>query len=957
VRRVAGVLAVFMVVVGLVVAVAPVARADDGPQQVITSPTGDPDFGDGLATDGDVLVVSDGGSPAHLFVYRRSGSDWVLDDTITLGVTPVGKVVVDGDWIATLAASSGDVIMYHFDGTDWIQQPSLVYAHATWEPYIGLFMDGTHLVLGLEDEAGPDRNDGGAIAPYELIAGTWTPLPWIFPKNPNNARALGMHTSLAGDRIVDFDWGKQKLYTFQFSAGDWHRIQLTDLTSEVGSSASMTRGGDWLEFYKESVDLIRVYHFDPTAGTDGEFVYSGDQGLYAAFLDEDHMIMYEGSSQSQPTSARLWERTGPASWVEVRQLVPDPSQPTARRVYWRVWTGDQVVMLQAGSTAGSTEVGVYDLTPRCFGQTPTIMGTPGDDVLPGTSGPDVIVGLAGNDTITGLGGDDLLCGGPGDDLINGGPGDDQIDGSSGLDTLTLEDAPSGEAIDFPALTAAGGDGSDSFLQIEQVVGSDYADTFLLPEWEVWVAGGKGDDTFVAVPGTHHLDGNGGTDTLDYSGVTEMDVDLPGGWAHGGYDIYQIVTETLDHIENVIGTPTKDTIIGDDADNVIDGGAGNDLIDPGGGNDTVDGGAGKDTLSYAEDDGPVSMDLTLDHVLGSEGYDVHHGFEKFQGSNGDDTILGTDGNDKIDGAGGDDLIHGGPGRDKIEGGTGADLIFGGGGGDTLRGGKGTDYLIPGKGNDKVWGLGTGGLDSQNRDTVSFEFSKHGVVVNTAAGTATGEGTDTLHELGNVVGTKHKDKLYGTYVPLWGQIFLVGWKGDDVLEGHGPYATLLPGGGDDTVKGYGDTVYVDYEDVNGGVDVNLVTGSATGAGSDTLVGIRGAIGSPGDDTLYAYGMSTYTKLVGLQGADTLTGTNYADDMWGDEGSDKMYGYAGNDYIDGGPGSDYANAGTGTDTCVSVENYISCDYRRTVDKADGVIGWEVLHSRVEAALASISRLRRLR
>ena len=73
--------------------------------------------------------------------------------------------------------------------------------------------------------------------------------------------------------------------------------------------------------------------------------------------------------------------------------------------------------------------------PRCNERVPTIVGTPGDDVLHGTDGPDVIVGLAGDDQIFGYDGADYLCGNEGDDVLNGGAGSDWLLGSSGDDTL------------------------------------------------------------------------------------------------------------------------------------------------------------------------------------------------------------------------------------------------------------------------------------------------------------------------------------------------------------------------------------------------------------------------------------------------------------------------------------------------------------------------------------------
>ncbi len=48
----------------------------------------------------------------------------------------------------------------------------------------------------------------------------------------------------------------------------------------------------------------------------------------------------------------------------------------------------------------------------CDGQTPTIVGTLGDDTLTGTAGDDVIAGLGGSDTIQGLDGNDSICADP-----------------------------------------------------------------------------------------------------------------------------------------------------------------------------------------------------------------------------------------------------------------------------------------------------------------------------------------------------------------------------------------------------------------------------------------------------------------------------------------------------------------------------------------------------------------
>jgi Ca2+-binding RTX toxin-like protein len=117
-----------------------------------------------------------------------------------------------------------------------------------------------------------------------------------------------------------------------------------------------------------------------------------------------------------------------------------------------------LALLLGGVTASAAPAST---TETCFGLTPTIVGTDGDDgennPIEGTAGDDVIVGLGGSDFIEGQGGDDTICGGPGQDYLfgevetvdldhaviglagndrlDGGPGDDGLIGNTGDDAL------------------------------------------------------------------------------------------------------------------------------------------------------------------------------------------------------------------------------------------------------------------------------------------------------------------------------------------------------------------------------------------------------------------------------------------------------------------------------------------------------------------------------------------
>jgi hypothetical protein len=121
-----------------------------------------------------------------------------------------------------------------------------------------------------------------------------------------------------------------------------------------------------------------------------------------------------------------------------------------------------------------------------------------------------------------------------------------------------------------------------------------------------------------------------------------------------------------------------------------------------------------------------------------------------GSNGNDTINGTNqgdtistgnGNDTVNGGSGNDVITGGNGNDVLNGGGGNDLIIGGNGNDTLNGGSGSDILIAGNGNDTLDGgsgsdlLTAGG----GNDILIYRASENVGSVDVYDG---GDGQDTL-----------------------------------------------------------------------------------------------------------------------------------------------------------------------------------------------------------------------
>lgn len=230
----------------------------------------------------------------------------------------------------------------------------------------------------------------------------------------------------------------------------------------------------------------------------------------------------------------------------------------------------------------------------------------------GTEFDDEMTGDGGNNTIRGLGGDDILNGNTGSDILEGGRGADELNGGSGRDTASYESSDFAVWIDRTEVEAFGGDAEgDTFINIEDLIGSDFDDTFKgqSDASNENFSGGRGDDWFVATAGSDVYRGDEDFDTIDYSEYTEaVDVSL--------YDVVQSTNlgeevgfgalgaagHTYYGIEHIVGTDYNDTLRGS---------LGDDVFQAGKGNDTIYGGFGLDTYIYHLGDGQDTIAEALD----------------------------------------------------------------------------------------------------------------------------------------------------------------------------------------------------------------------------------------------------------------------------------------------------------------------------------------------------------
>ncbi len=322
---------------------------------------------------------------------------------------------------------------------------------------------------------------------------------------------------------------------------------------------------------------------------------------------------------------------------------------------------------------------------------------------------------------------------------------------------------------------------------------------------------------------------------------------------------------------VVGGPGDDRLLGARGVDELFGEDGNDVLRTGGGptntasggpgDDRFVGGVGLDIASYFESNSAIEADLAEGSATG-EGTDRFASIEGLLGGRARDILSGGPGGNLLVGAGGSDSLVAGGNDASLDSpyGPSVDILVGDGdplvapGADVLEGGEGVNIA-------------------------DFTSSETAMRVDLRNGTAVGEGADRLVGIQGVAGSEFDDTL----------------TGDDEANAFRPYQgsdTITGGGGDDVVV---------FTTSRVGVIVDLEIGSATGEGTDSLIGIEDIWGSYADDRLT--GSAVANSIFGLRGVDRIAGA---------DGDDMLHGGPGDDALDGGPGTDSCQAGEANTLC---------------------------------------------
>ncbi|MEC3863187.1 hypothetical protein VK792_17990 [Mesobacterium sp. TK19101] len=497
-----------------------------------------------------------------------------------------------------------------------------------------------------------------------------------------------------------------------------------------------------------------------------------------------------------------------------------------------------------------------------------VAGGGGTDTTGGSGGTDTTGGSGGTDTTGGTGGTDTTGGSGGTDTTGGSGGTDTTGGTGGDpadDTVWLNADTTG----LPeVLGQSWWDRYNSDASF--VMGADMDAMEFTTQADLDAFGNGMDNNMLGNDGANRLEGGAGDDRM---------------FAREGDD-------------TVLGDAGNDLVEGAGGNDMLSGGAGNDTVKGGNGDDTILAGTGNDTIDGDADSDTVIFADALDSYAitgSSSSYTVTNATGSMLVKNVEtfvfdgvsiaaDTLTAAwesaiaGGTDTTGGTGGTDTTGGTGGTDTTGGSGGTDTTGGSGGTDTTGGSGSTDSLAPITDVDWLSGAwsetdpatGTAVLDGI-AETVDYGRTDTSYVM----GADLDHGRfDTENDL-DVWGNALSNDINGND----GNNRIEGRAGDDDLDGYQGNDMLIGGLGNDTLKGDDGN-----DTLHGGSGNDRLDGEN---GNDVFVFLTGG----GNDTIRDFGDDTDTLWLGIGG---VTSVAEALGFAIDDGRDVTFSFTGGDTL---------------------------------------------------------------
>jgi Ca2+-binding RTX toxin-like protein len=306
--------------------------------------------------------------------------------------------------------------------------------------------------------------------------------------------------------------------------------------------------------------------------------------------------------------------------------------------------------------------------------------------------------------------------------------------------------------------------------------------------------------------------------------------------------------------------------------------------------------------------------------------------------------GSDQNESLMGTAGQDAIHAGQGDDTLTGNGGNDVLYGGIGNDTINAGSGNDILYGGDGNDTI-------TDAEGSNTIDGGAGDDSITVNSGNSSQSnvlrgGAGNDTILQA-NIWGLNTFDGGAGDDVlglsrayagSGGGSSTFIGGVGNDRMEGYSGSDTYIfnRGDGQDVINDYAYAAWSYTDTVRFGAGITQANLAFSKSGNHLVIAINDPANPGATDQITIenwfisdlYRIETFSfpdgtslskakvhsiaaTVTGTAGDDTLAGWNENNTIHGLEGNDTITGGGGNDTIHAGAGNDTVTTGSGNDT----------------------------------------------
>lgn len=326
-----------------------------------------------------------------------------------------------------------------------------------------------------------------------------------------------LKAKFAADQVVELDLADGDTnINLSYSNAD---VTIDGFLADHGKKTVVTGSGDdWIKFLEGAVDIN-------TSGGDDKIISSGASGkieggagydVLTASFDNSFLsvsgIEVLNAGYSLVASAAFYNSFSEISFDNAQaEAVLSLSQ--AGSVVLKVGDGVEGTF---NGTEFADSINISTADARW-----TVNAGDGNDRAIGGRASDELLGGGGNDVLDGSAGSDKVDGGIGNDTLIGGAGADKLIGGAGTDTASYATSTAGVVVNMTSMASNKGDAfGDTFSGIENLLGSNYADTLFGDAGANVINAANGNDSIYGAIGTDRLTGGAGADTFIYKAVSE-----------------------------------------------------------------------------------------------------------------------------------------------------------------------------------------------------------------------------------------------------------------------------------------------------------------------------------------------------------------------------------------------------------------------------------------------------